>query len=163
MEQEPLKLWTIGHGIVKRDELLAKIREVVGEDFLLVDVRSFPYSRFNPSTNKKAMVAEIGDVEEDGQYIHMAQLGGYGWVDKPDEDGCVLGRAAAEIIEALDAICDSITEEGAKIVLMCSENDVNNCHRRGTAFWIAARCEQKVEIEHILARPLKPSKKPKRQ
>ena len=153
------KLWTIGHGIVKRDDLLAKIESEVGEDFIVVDVRSFPASRFNPSCNKKAMIEALGDIaeadegEDNGaRYMHLPMLGGYGWVDKPDQEGFEPGKADREIADAKNGLRDAI-REGEKFVLMCSENDVEKCHRKALSAEIAAGVEG-CEVIHILARPI---------
>jgi uncharacterized protein (DUF488 family) len=107
-------IYTIGHGLSYRSEIIA----AVGTR-LLIDVRSKPYSRWNPSCNMKAMQEALGD-----RYLSLPELGGLGGADP-------VQRQAA--IERVRAILE--TED---VVLMCSESDHTKCHRSALSDEIAA-------------------------
>jgi uncharacterized protein (DUF488 family) len=123
MNGKPFTIYTIGHGLTPAAELIAAIG-----DRELVDVRSRPGSRHNPSCNKRNLENLLGE-----RYAHFPQLGGFGWTDQ------------GEVIDALEEIRAHVLD-GGNIVLMCAESDPAACHRKFYAEWIAAGCEP-VEFE----------------
>ena len=51
-EEKPLELYTIGHSTLEMDDFLRLLKENYIQ--VLVDVRSQPYSRFNPQYNRES-------------------------------------------------------------------------------------------------------------
>lgn len=96
--------WTI--------EQLVKTMDEKGAD-LLVDVRSVPYSRFNPAFNRPVLIRTLTS-----RYIWKGDvLGG-----KP-------GPATEEGIEWLVNVLPTVQSAGRSLIVMCVEMDPRNCHR----------------------------------
>lgn len=125
-----MKIFTIGHSVKKEEEFLAKLKEYK-IDFI-IDVRSKPYSRFNPQFNRERLSASL-DNEKINYLFHGNNIGGFG--GNIDWD-----KTINELI--------SLAEGGLNICLMCSESDPNKCHRKSD---IQPDLESKgVEVVHIL-------------
>jgi uncharacterized protein (DUF488 family) len=139
-------IWTVGHSTHSLDDFLAMLSQERIE--FLVDVRSYPYSRFTPQFNREDLAAAL-----DGKprYLFLgAELGGR--PDKPehyDEDGHALYRAMA--LEPRFRTTVSRLLDGARnyrIALMCSEGDPCDCHRRLLVGKVLA--SDGVKLRHIL-------------
>src|SRR5437899_11235116 len=72
MENNQLKLWTIGHSTRSIDEFIEALKFF--EIQTLADVRSFPGSRRYPQFNKENLRASLAEAGID--YIHLPDLGG---------------------------------------------------------------------------------------
>src|SRR5207302_8474571 len=72
MENNQLKLWTIGHSTRSIDEFIEALKSF--EIQALADVRSFPGSRRYPQFNKENLRASLA--EAGIGYIHLPDLGG---------------------------------------------------------------------------------------
>jgi uncharacterized protein (DUF488 family) len=138
-----VKLYTIGHGNLEIEPFLEILRD--NKVKWLADVRSAPYSRMFPWFNKSELAEAL---EEAGvRYVFLGgKLGG-----KP-RDGEADGewtqgrlnpalvstlshtRRWAEGIEHLAALIKATDEDGETGCLMCSEKNVNNCHRSLLSF-----------------------------
>lgn len=122
-------VYTIGHGTRKADDFLALLQQY-GIRYLL-DVRSRPYSRFNPQYNKQQLQDFL---QHHGiTYVFMGDtLGG-----RPDDPGCydVKGKISYEILKEKEYFKTGIgrvktaLEKELDIALMCSERKPSECHR----------------------------------
>ena len=115
----------------------------------LADVRSAPYSRFNPQFNRKALDASLEAVGI--RYVFMGRaLGG-----RPDDPSCYEdGRVRYDRLaktplfrEGLERIVDGA--ERQRIALMCAEKEPLDCHR--TILVGRSLAERGVAVAHILA------------
>lgn len=145
-----MRLFTIGHSNLSTEELVQRLRDNgIG---VVVDVRSKPFSRYNPHYNRY-VIAE--DLRKAGiPYVWMGHcLGGV----PEDPDLHTKGRPDYDKIRATRAYQDGLEEllRGAQInealgemVLMCGEADPAGCHRRRLVG--ADLVERGVELFHIL-------------
>lgn len=121
-------IYTIGHGSRRPEELLDLLKRY--EIAYLVDVRSQPYSRFNPSFNREDLTFFL---QENGvQYLFMGEsLGG-----RPADLACYVdGKIDYEIVMTKEVFLEGIQRlktahhKKLKVALMCSETDPCECHR----------------------------------
>jgi uncharacterized protein (DUF488 family) len=140
------ELFTIGHS----NHPLRRFLELLARHGieLLCDVRSTPYSRFNPQFNREPLQAalEAGGVG----YLYLGEsLGG-----KPREPGYPAGDAARfALIAASDrfrAGMDRLVEasRARRTAVMCAEKDPARCHRGRL---ICPNLPDGVAVRHILA------------
>lgn len=147
MNLNPLTVFTIGHSTHPVEAFIGLLRQ--HQINALVDVRSSPYSRFNPQFNKPALEQSL---RENGiKYVFLGrELGA-----RSDDPSCyergrvIYGRLAnTELFRSgLDRVL-----RGAKqyrLALMCAEKDPLECHR--TLLVARALDERGVKIVHILA------------
>lgn len=139
-------IWTVGHSTHSLDRFVAMLSQERIE--FLVDVRSYPYSRFTPQFNREDLAAALGG---EPRYLFLgAELGGR--PDKSehyDQDGHALYGAMAQ--EARFRAAISRLLDGARdyrIALMCSEGDPCDCHRRLLVGKVLA--SDGVKLRHIL-------------
>jgi uncharacterized protein (DUF488 family) len=144
---EHLAIWTVGHSNHSLEDFA---RLVSGEQIeFLVDVRSYPYSRFAPQFNREALEPQLR--RRGVGYLFLgAELGG-----RPDheEDYDAEGRALygpmserRPFVAAIERLIDGA--RGHRIALMCSEADPCHCHRRLLVGKVLA--DRNVELRHIL-------------
>jgi uncharacterized protein (DUF488 family) len=144
-----MRVWTIGHGTRKTEELVATLHQAGAET--LVDVRRFPGSRRNPQFNQLALAAELGRAGI--AYVHAPDLGGRR-SDVPGEDRFACLRVSAfrsyaawmSSNEWQRAIAETLGL--ASPCFMCAETLPWRCHRRLIADLLTAR---EVEVGHLLA------------
>ena len=115
----------------------------------LADVRSAPYSRFNPQFNRKALDAAL---QAQGiAYLFMGHaLGG-----RPEDRSCYEnGRMHYDRLartplyrEGIDRVVE--TAEVKRLALMCAEREPLDCHR--TLLVGRSLAERGVAVTHILA------------
>ena len=115
----------------------------------LADVRSAPYSRFNPHFNRKALDASL---QAHGiAYLFMGRaLGG-----RPEDRSCYEnGRVRYDHLaqtplyrEGIDRVVE--TAEVERLALMCAEREPLDCHR--TLLVGRSLVERNVSVAHILA------------
>ncbi|HYF29887.1 MAG TPA: DUF488 domain-containing protein [Chitinophagaceae bacterium] len=122
-------VYTIGHGTRKAEDLVALLKQY-GVRYLL-DVRSCPYSRFNPQYNKQQLQSFLQQNEI--TYVFMGDtLGG-----RPDDPSCydVHGKIDYETLKDKEYFKSGIVrvktalEKDLDIALMCSERKPAECHR----------------------------------
>ncbi|HSB70607.1 MAG TPA: DUF488 domain-containing protein [Candidatus Methylomirabilis sp.] len=142
----PDQLFTVGHSnhSIRRFIELLRSHAVV----LVCDVRSTPYSRFNPQFNREALQAELRKHGLDYLFLGK-ELGG-----KPDDPGLPTDPEArhAEIAgrEGFRAGLERLLEEARRrrTAIMCAEKDPAKCHR---THLICPHIPHDITIHHILA------------
>jgi uncharacterized protein (DUF488 family) len=140
-------IYTIGHSTHSWEDFL---KLLAAHDIEVVaDVRSKPYSRFNPQFNRDALASGL---EEAGRrYLFLGkELGG-----KPqDPDRPLADELVWEYIRSRPQFKEGLTKllgeaRHAKVCLLCAEADPARCHRGQL---LAPELEaQGVEVRHILA------------
>jgi len=140
-------IYTIGHSNHTLEHFL-ELSKVAGIT-AIVDVRSSPYSRFNPHFNKKEL--EMSLKKEGLAYVFLGdQLGA-----RAKDRSCYIdGRADYECIAQTEIFQRGIRRvlEGAQkynIALMCSEKEPLDCHR--TVLVAKHLKDKNVQIKHVLA------------
>jgi uncharacterized protein (DUF488 family) len=143
----PIVVFTIGHSTHPLDEFIALLKQHAVT--ALADVRSAPFSRFNPQFNKCALAR---DLQAHGiKYVFLGrELGARS--DDPScyENGRVrYGRLArTELFKhGIERVMKGAGEHS--IALMCAEKEPLECHR--TLLVARALDEQGVEVTHILS------------
>lgn len=139
-------IFTIGHSTHPIDAFIALLRQ--HGVTALADVRSSPYSRFNPQFNKDALVREL---EVQGiKYVFLGrELGA-----RTDDRSCYEnGRVQYRRLALTEPFRDGIerVRKGSskhRIALVCAEKEPLDCHR--TLLVARALEEQGVEVRHIL-------------
>jgi uncharacterized protein (DUF488 family) len=145
------ELLTIGYEGCTVAEVLAELRTArVG---LLIDVRAVPQSR-KPGFSKRQLAAGLD--EQGITYVHLQGLG----TPKPGRDAVRAGhpermepifrehmtsdRAQADLANAKQLA------RGARVCLLCFEQDPMTCHRRFVAEMVSAETGQ--PVVHLHAR-----------
>ncbi len=139
-------LFTIGHSNHPVGRLVELLRLHAIE--LVCDVRSTPYSRFNPQFNREALQASL---EERGiAYLYLGrELGG-----KPTDPHLPADDAARFALiaksERFRIGLERLIEEAGRCrtALMCAEKDPGRCHR---GLLICPNLPPEVVVRHILA------------
>ena len=122
-------LYTIGHGNRKIEDFLALIKGFNIK--YLVDVRSQPYSKFNPQFNQNELkyFLEVNEVK----YVFMGDcIGG-----RPKDISCYDndGKVDYDIVRTKEFFLIGINRlktafyKDVNIVIMCSESNPCECHR----------------------------------
>ncbi len=140
-------IYTIGHSTHTGEDF---VRLLAAQGIEVVaDVRSRPYSRFNPQFNRDALMNYL---EEAGiRYLFLGkELGG-----KPqDPDRPLADELVWEYVRSRPQFREGLAKllaeaRHAKVCLLCAEADPARCHRgQLLAPELAA---QGVEVRHILA------------
>ncbi|MBO9594127.1 MAG: DUF488 domain-containing protein [Niabella sp.] len=127
MSKKPL--YTIGHGTRKVDEFLTLLKTFDIE--YLIDVRSQPYSKFNPQFNQNDLKFFL---KENGiTYVFMGDsIGG-----RPQDISCYdhEGKVDYEIVKTKNFFLHGIDRlkkayaKNMNVVIMCSESKPEECHR----------------------------------
>lgn len=146
----PLVLYTVGHSNRGYERLIAAL-ESVGVR-LLVDVRTFPYSRRNPQFNKEVLAKELS--KHGIEYFHLPSLGGRrrpraGSPNKALGDKGFRGFADYMGTPEFAAGVADLTDLAAQKVaaIMCAEALPWRCHRSLIADALVARG---VEVVHLI-------------
>ena len=137
---------TVGHsnhsletflGLLKRHRVTA-----------LADVRSAPYSRFNPHFNRESLASALK--ARGVRYVYLGrELGG-----RSDDPACYEeGRIRYDRVAQTDGFREGLERvvRGAaehRVVLMCAEKDPLDCHR--TLLVARALDERGVDVAHML-------------
>lgn len=141
-----IPLYTIGHGNRSIEVFLALLERYT-IDFL-IDVRSQPYSRYNPQFSKASLEASI--VRQGLHYVFMGDsLGG-----RPTDQSCyVAGKVDYALMYEKDWYQQGIArlhtawEKQLHVALMCSELKPQECHR--SKLIGNTLLEQHVAVSHI--------------
>jgi uncharacterized protein (DUF488 family) len=145
MEDSP-SIWTVGHSSHPIDAFLGLL---AGERIeVVVDVRSYPFSRFAPQFNREELERALAAANL--TYLFFGEeLGGR--PSRPhhyDADGHALyGEMAGEarFRKAIDRLLRGA--QTRRIALMCSEGRPQDCHRRLLVGKVLA--ERGVTLRHI--------------
>lgn len=145
--QQSAPLLTFGYG-ARRLEQAVRLLQQHDVEFV-VDVRSVPWSRFQPDFSQDHLIRELRG--HGIRYLFMgAELGGR--PDEPecyDSDGRVDYRACARRPAFRSGIDRLVTAaaDGYRIAIMCSEGRPEDCHR--TKLVSKALVEAGVDVRHL--------------
>jgi uncharacterized protein (DUF488 family) len=143
----PPTAWTVGHSNHDLETFVALVQR--HQIAYLVDVRSYPYSRFAPHFNREDLKATV---EARGiRYVFLGlELGGRPLRDDQfDAEGHALyGKMAQETAfsEAIDRLLRGASEH--RLALLCSCGQPGECHRRLLVGKVL--CDRGAELRHIL-------------
>lgn len=122
-------IYTIGHGCRKIEDFLVLLQRYRIK--YLVDIRSRPYSRFNPQFNQHSLKSVLE--ENSITYVFMGDtLGG-----RPADVSCYNnhGKVDYDVVKQKDFFIKGInrlrtaSDKDICIALMCSESKPQDCHR----------------------------------
>jgi uncharacterized protein (DUF488 family) len=146
MQSSPV-IWTIGHSN-HTFEHFAKLLQAEGIE-VVVDVRSYPYSRIAPHFNRDELGSAMA--ERGVRYLFMGEeLGGRPTREEHyDARGHALYGPMSEE-ESFNGAIDRLIDGAGRyrIALVCSEGDHHDCHRRLLVGKVLT--ERGVELRHIL-------------
>ncbi|HBL29886.1 MAG TPA: hypothetical protein DD490_23865 [Acidobacteria bacterium] len=138
---------TIGHSTHSMDAFMALLRQ--HSVTALADVRSAPFSRFNPQFNKEALERSLRS--HGIRYVFLGrELGARSEDRSCYENGRVqyTRLASTELFRTgLDRVLRGARKH--RIALMCAEKEPLECHR--TLLVARALAERGVDVLHILA------------
>lgn len=141
-----LRVWSVGHSTHQIEAFVGLLRQHGVE--VVADVRSSPFSRFNPQFNRHVLQRELGAAGV-GYLFLGEELGG-----RPrggefyDPDGHVLYGRLAESPVFESGLARLIQKaERSPLAMMCSEEEPAGCHR----FLLITRLlrDRGIEITHI--------------
>jgi uncharacterized protein (DUF488 family) len=143
-------VFTIGHSTHPADHFVGLLRR--HHITAVADVRSSPFSRYNPQFNREALAAELAS-----QSIRYVFLGRELGARSEDAACYVDGRVQYALLARTDlfrAGVDRVVVGMARhrIALMCAEKEPLECHR--TILVSRALTERGVAIRHILSNGL---------
>ena len=139
-------LFTIGHSNHTLDKFIGLLKQ--HNITAIADVRSIPFSRFNPHFNREALEASLRRANI--SYVHMGQQLGA----RRDEPECFVGKQANyELVAQLPNFRAGIDRllagsQHQRIALMCAEKDPITCHR--TVLITRAFRHAAITVAHIL-------------
>ena len=140
-------IYTIGYGNRSIEEFVELLQQY--DIKFLADIRSQPYSRYNPDFSKDALEKRLKQASI--RYIFMGDtLGG-----RPKDDTCYQedGRVDYEKVAEKEFYQKGISnlhtawDKQLHIVLMCSEAKPQTCHRSKLIGKTLSK--QKIEVAHI--------------
>ena len=139
-------LLTLGHGTRSIDDVIGLLKE--HDIGFLVDVRSAPYSRYQPNFSQGPLRAHLQ--AHDITYLYMGkELGG-----RPDDPDCYVdGKVIYDRLKARTEFQHGIGrlrtawDQGRRVALLCSEIRPESCHR-SKAIGPELR-ERGVDITHL--------------
>lgn len=141
------QLFSIGHSNASIEKFLALLKQ--HEIGLLADVRSQPYSRYNPHFGREALKQAV--MAKDIKYVFLGdRIGG-----KPANADLILpnGKVDYEKLSATEVFQSGIDQllelaESHKVSFMCAEADYKHCHR----YWLITRTlvQRGINVQHIL-------------
>ena len=122
-------LFSIGHGNKKVDVFLQELRSF-NIDYL-VDVRSKPYSKFNPHFNQNELQYFLK--KHNIKYLFLGDLIG----GLPDDKSCYdeNGKVDYQLLKDKDFFKQGLNRlitahnKNLKVAIMCSETNPQECHR----------------------------------
>jgi uncharacterized protein (DUF488 family) len=121
-------IYSIGHGNKKIEDFIAELKSF--DIRYLIDVRSKPFSKWNPQFNQSLLEF---DINNNGiTYIFLGdKLGGL-----PDDRTCYInGKVEYDLIKEKDFFKENLTRlltansKKIKVAVMCSESKPEECHR----------------------------------
>lgn len=138
---------TIGHSTHSIDAFVKLLRQHAVT--ALADVRSAPFSRFNPQFNKEALERSLKEIGI--KYVFLGRELGARSTDRSCyENGRVQYARLAQtepFLRGLDRVIRGAYKH--RIALMCAEKEPLTCHR--TLLVARALVERGVAVDHILA------------
>ncbi len=140
-------IYTIGHSNHPAERLIELLRQ--HEIGALADVRSMPFSRFNPQFNRERLAASLRDAGV--QYIFLGQELGARPKEREFYEGDRVSYAKLAQSERFRHGLERAMAESRerRVALMCAERDPSHCHR---ALLISPELERAgVHVTHILS------------
>jgi uncharacterized protein (DUF488 family) len=124
-----IELYTIGHGSRKANEFISLLKRYDIE--VVIDVRTYPYSRFHPQFRRKQLEDDLKSVNI--EYLFLGrELGG-----RPkDQHLYQYGKLNHHAVKQTKLFQNGIAQvlqllrDGIKVTLICAESDPNHCHRK---------------------------------
>lgn len=122
-------IYSIGHGNKKIEDFINELKFFTIE--YLLDVRSKPYSKWNPQFNQALLELEL---KKNGiTYVYVGDLLG----GLPEDKSCYdfNGKVVYDIIKEKDFFKEGLkrlttaNEKKVKLAIMCSESKPEECHR----------------------------------
>ena len=147
MTPAPKAVWTVGHSNHEFEHLLALLQ---GEEIeFVVDVRSYPYSRYAPQFNRDALEAKL-PLRDVGYLFLGEELGGRPTQEEHyDAEGHALYGPMSQETAFTHALDRVIRGAGRfRLALLCSEVDHTDCHRRLLVGKVLT--DHGVQLHHIL-------------
>ena len=146
MIESQLYLFTIGHSRHPVDVFIELLKR--HGVTAVADVRSAPFSKFNPQFNKEALARDLA--AQGIRYVFLGRELGARSADRSLYQG---GRVRYDRLAETTLFKEGITRvmQGAaehRVALMCAEKEPLDCHR--TLLVSRVLQEQGVEVSHIL-------------
>lgn len=141
-------IYSIGHGNKKIEDFIDELKSY--DILYLLDVRSKPFSKWNPQFNQNALELEL---KNNGiTYVFLGDtLGGL-----PDDRSCydTNGKVVYDLIKEKDFFQNGLkrlitaNEKHIKIAIMCSESKPEECHR--SKLIGQELLKRKISLSHIV-------------
>jgi len=122
-------IYSIGHGSKKIEDFITELKSF--DIHFLLDIRSKPYSKWNPHFNQVQLKMELE--KNDITYVFVGDvLGGL-----PDDRSCYNfeGKVVYDLIKEKDFFKEGLkrlttaNEKRINLAIMCSESKPEECHR----------------------------------
>jgi uncharacterized protein (DUF488 family) len=121
-------IYSIGHGNKKIEDFIKELNSF--EINYLIDVRSSPYSKFNPQFNRELLKQELSNAGV--TYVYLGDtLGGL-----PSDRSCYVdGKVEYDLIKEKEFFKEGLqrlitaNEKNLNVAVMCSESKPEECHR----------------------------------
>jgi uncharacterized protein (DUF488 family) len=141
------KIYTIGHSTHAISFFIILLQQ--NDINCLIDVRSTPYSRWQPQFNQQPLAYSL-ELENIAYFFLGQELG----ARSQDSDDYLDGKVQYDRLASTEAFLSGIDQviresKHSKVALMCAEKDPLECHR---TLLVAKALEARAfEIVHILA------------
>lgn len=121
-------IYSIGHGSKKIEDFIKELNSF--NINYLIDVRSSPYSKFNPQFNRELLKQELSNAGV--TYVYLGDtLGGL-----PSDRSCYVdGKVEYNLIKEKEFFKEGLqrlitaNEKNLNVAVMCSESKPEKCHR----------------------------------
>jgi len=147
MSEMKSEIFTVGHSTHAVEHFISIVKKNCVN--ALADVRSAPYSRFNPQFNKEDLAAALGDYGI--KYVFLGEEFG---ARSSDRSCYVDGRVQYDRLAKTSLFRAGIervrvgVDRGYRMALMCAEKDPLDCHR---TILVARNLEKEgFRVVHIL-------------
>ena len=127
-----MTIYTLGYSGWRIEDVEAVLARL---DAILVDVRMVPRTRWAPLWNGSALHSRLGD-----RYVWLKQFGNRNYKGTFDQIEIADFPAGEQSLREL-------TDAGKAVVLLCGCRDVNVCHRKVLAEWLAQ--SWKADVVHL--------------
>lgn len=120
-------VFTVGHSNMSQEEFDALMKRHGIE--VLVDIRSYPKSKFSPHFNGDALDKHVA--ENDIEYYHFPEFGGKQYTGTGDDKRLMSYEEimkTPEFKKGMQSLRDCV-KQGYRVALMSSENDPMDSHR----------------------------------
>jgi uncharacterized protein (DUF488 family) len=141
-------IYSIGHGNKKIEDFIAELKSF--NILYLLDIRSKPYSKWNPQFNQ--VVFEMELKKHDIKYVFVGDsLGGL-----PEDRSCYddEGKVVYDLIKEKDFFKQGLerlttaNEKKIRLAIMCSESKPEECHR--TKLIGQELLKKEISLKHII-------------